>query len=136
MWTLTEMRVALARHDIGTVFRIMQRHGYPQREIAALTGIGQSEVSEIVCGRRRVVAYTVLDRLVEGFQLPRGWAGLAFDDETAGLRDLVDGISGDPVAVSRPGIRYAAESRRARRRTRGLLVAYATEASSAGSGSP
>ena len=65
------MRVALARHDVGTVFRLMQRYGFSQRAIAALTGITQSAVSEIVCGRRRVLAYSVLDRLVDGLQLPR-----------------------------------------------------------------
>jgi transcriptional regulator with XRE-family HTH domain len=90
MWTLTEMRVALARHDIGTVFRIMQRHGISQREIAALTGITQSEVSEIINGRQKVMGYAVLERLAEGLRIPLGWAGLAFDEETATLRDLLN----------------------------------------------
>ena len=48
MWTLTVMRIALARHDIGAVFRIMQRHGLPQREIAALTGIAQSVSDHVI----------------------------------------------------------------------------------------
>jgi transcriptional regulator with XRE-family HTH domain len=56
MWASPDMRVALARHDVGTVFRLMQRYGFSQRAIAARTGITQAEVSEIVCGRRRVLA--------------------------------------------------------------------------------
>jgi antitoxin component HigA of HigAB toxin-antitoxin module len=59
MWTSPDLRVAFARHDIGTVFRLMQRYGHSQRAIAALTGITQAEVSEIINGRRRVLAYTV-----------------------------------------------------------------------------
>jgi len=81
MWASLDMRVALARHDVGTVFRLMQRYGFSPRAIAALTGITQAEVSEIVSGRRRVLAYSVLERLADGLQLPRGWLGLAFDDE-------------------------------------------------------
>ena len=87
MWASLDMRVALARHDVGTVFRLMQRYGFSQRAIAALTGITQAEVSEIVSGRRRVLAYSVLERLADGLQLPRGWVGLAFDDESQLLRD-------------------------------------------------
>jgi hypothetical protein len=62
MWSSLDMRVALARHDVGTVFRLMQRFGFSQRAIAALTGITQAEVSEIISGRRRVLAYSVLER--------------------------------------------------------------------------
>jgi transcriptional regulator with XRE-family HTH domain len=123
MWAARDMRVALARHDIRTVFRLMQRYGFSQRAIAALTGITQVEVSEILSGRRRVMGYAVLERMVEGLQLPRGWAGLAFDDETAALRDQIG--DGMPCAVDlgQPSARYRNESRMARRRTRRLLQA-------------
>jgi transcriptional regulator with XRE-family HTH domain len=123
MWTLTEMRVALARHDIGTVFRIMQRHGLPQREIAALTGITQSEVSEIICGRRKIHGYAVLNRLVEGLRLPRGWVGLAFDDETAKFRSLGSlhkVVNESRSATTCGATRYSKESRDGRRRLRRL----------------
>ena len=63
MWASPDMRMALARHDVGNVFRLMQRHGFSQRAITALTGITQAEVSEIASGRRRVLAYSVLERL-------------------------------------------------------------------------
>ena len=111
------MRVALARHDLGAVFKLMQRYGFSQRAIAALTGIAQSEVSEILCGRRKVQAYSVLERLVVGLQLPRGWVGLAFDDESRLLRE------GTQVALDlrKPAARYGKESRTARRRAKALL---------------
>ncbi len=50
------MRRLLAEHDIAGVYRLLQRHGVSQRVIAARTGQSQSEVSEIVAGRRRVLA--------------------------------------------------------------------------------
>lgn len=116
MWASVDMRVALARHDVATVFRLMQRYGFSQRAIAALTGITQAEVSEIVSGRRRVLAYSVLERLAEGLQLPRGWVGLAFDDQSQLLRDsTAQGLSSQPTA------RYGKESRTARRRAKALL---------------
>lgn len=120
MWTSIDMRVALARHDIGTVFRLMQRYGHSQRAIAALTGITQAEVSEIISDRRRVVAYSVLERLADGLRVPRGWVGLAFDDESRLLRDGAgETVGGD---LSRPTARYGKESRTARRRAKALIT--------------
>jgi transcriptional regulator with XRE-family HTH domain len=48
-----------------------------QRRIAALTDQSQSEVSEIIAGRRVVVSYDVLVRISDGLGVPRGWMGLA-----------------------------------------------------------
>jgi transcriptional regulator with XRE-family HTH domain len=70
----------LAEHDIAGVYRLLQRHGVSQRVIAARTGQSQSEASEIVAGRRRVLAYDLFVRIAEGFGIPRGWLGLAFDE--------------------------------------------------------
>lgn len=128
MWNRLDMRIALARHDVGAVFRLMQRHGFSQRAIAALTGITQVEVSEIVCSRRRILGHAVLERLVEGLELPRGWAGLAFGDETAAVRDAAvedsAGTSGPSAMLdmSRPTARYSKEARTARHRARELLT--------------
>jgi hypothetical protein len=72
VWTRTDMRMALAERDIGTVFRILQRHGISQRTIAARTGQSQSEVSEIVSGKRKVHNYDLLLGIAYGFDLPRG----------------------------------------------------------------
>jgi transcriptional regulator with XRE-family HTH domain len=119
MWTSPVMRVALARHDVGTVFRLMQRYGHSQRAIAALTGITQAEVSEIIRGRRRVLAYSVLERLADGLQVPRGWLGLAFDDESHLLREGPPRLAAD---LNQPTARYGKESRTARRRAKALLA--------------
>ncbi len=89
IWQRPDVRRALAHHDLQTVFRTIQRHGVPQRVIAAATGLAQSDVSVIVCGRRQVHAYPVLERLASGLDLPRGWLGIAYDDETAAIMRVV-----------------------------------------------
>jgi transcriptional regulator with XRE-family HTH domain len=75
------MRRLLAEHDIGGVYRLLHRHGVSQRAIAARTGQSQSEISEILAGRR-VHSYEVLLRIAEGLEIPRGWMGLDFDEST------------------------------------------------------
>lgn len=70
------MRAALARRDIGAVYRILTRAGATQRQIAHLTGQSQSEVSEILQGRQ-VIGYAVLARIAEGLGIARGLMGLA-----------------------------------------------------------
>jgi len=85
MWERREMRHALAGRDLSEVCRIMQRHGISQRAIAAATGLAQSDVSDFIAGKRHVSSYTVLERFVLGLGLPRGWMGLAYDDETTAL---------------------------------------------------
>jgi transcriptional regulator with XRE-family HTH domain len=72
-----DLRVALAGHDIGAVYRALQDLGVAQRRIAALTGQSQSEVSEIVHGRA-VHDYRVLVRIAEGLGIPRDRMGLSF----------------------------------------------------------
>jgi hypothetical protein len=78
------MRSALAVRDIAAVFRLLRPLGYSQRRIAALTGQSQSEVSEIL-GGRRVVSYDVLVRIAEGLGAPRGYLGLGVDAQGARL---------------------------------------------------
>jgi transcriptional regulator with XRE-family HTH domain len=73
------MRYALATHDIGTVYRLLQRYGVSQRRIAARVEQTQSEISEIL-GGRRVVSYDVLVRIADGLGVPRGWMGLEYSD--------------------------------------------------------
>jgi tetratricopeptide (TPR) repeat protein len=76
------MRTALAGRDISTVYRLLRRVGVSQRQIAAMTGQSQSEVSEILKGRQ-VMAYDVLARIADGLGIPRGFMGLAYDEATA-----------------------------------------------------
>ncbi|HEV2780334.1 MAG TPA: helix-turn-helix transcriptional regulator, partial [Actinophytocola sp.] len=64
-WEKPEMRSALAAREVSTVYRLLRRTGVSQRQIAALTGQSQSEVSEILKGRQ-VMAYDVLARIADG----------------------------------------------------------------------
>ncbi|WP_197288560.1 helix-turn-helix transcriptional regulator [Nocardia sp. NRRL S-836] len=82
VWDQQEMRDALARREISSVYRLLRRHGVSQRQIAALTGQSQSEVSEILKGRQ-VMAYDVLTRIAVGLGVPSGSMGLAYDETTA-----------------------------------------------------
>src|SRR5215468_12148073 len=81
-WEKPEMRSALAAREVSTVYRLLRRTGVSQRQIAALTGQSQSEVSEILKGRQ-VMAYDVLARIADGLGVPRGYMGLAYDETTA-----------------------------------------------------
>ncbi len=76
------MRAALAAREVSSVYRLLCRTGVSQRQIAAMTGQSQSEVSEILKGRQ-VMAYDVLARIADGLGVPRGYMGLAYDEVTA-----------------------------------------------------
>src|SRR5690348_6805260 len=78
IWAREDMRHALAERDITKVYQLLQRFGVSQRRIAARTEQSQSEISEIIAGRR-VVNYDVLVRIAGGLGIPRGWMGLAYD---------------------------------------------------------
>ncbi|GAA5105739.1 helix-turn-helix transcriptional regulator [Haloechinothrix salitolerans] len=80
-WEDDEMREALAARRVSSVYRLLRRHGISQRQIAAMTGQSQSEVSEILKGRQ-VMAYDVLARIADGLRIPRGYMGLAYDEAT------------------------------------------------------
>jgi hypothetical protein len=79
IWENPRMRAALARHDIGQVYKLLGNVGVSQRRIAAMTGQNQSEVSEIIQGRQ-VQAYDLLARIASGLDIPRGYLGLGFTD--------------------------------------------------------
>jgi transcriptional regulator with XRE-family HTH domain len=81
VWDAPDMRAALAAREISTVYRLLRKHGVSQRQIAAMTGQSQSEVSEILKGRQ-VMAYDVLARIAKGLGVPRGYMGLAYDEAT------------------------------------------------------
>lgn len=78
LWRRPDMWHALARHDIGEVYRLLCVHGLTQQEIAARTKQSQSEVSAIMAGRQ-VMAYDLLERIADGLGIPRGQLGLAYD---------------------------------------------------------
>jgi transcriptional regulator with XRE-family HTH domain len=77
------MRAALGARDVTRVYRLLQKLGYSQQRIAALTGQSQPEVSAIIHGRK-VMAYEVLSRIADGLGIPRGYLGLAYSDEAGG----------------------------------------------------
>ena len=68
------MVAACVARDVAAIFRILLAGGMHQREIAALVRMSQSEVSEILSGRR-VMAYDVLVRVADGLGIPRGMMG-------------------------------------------------------------
>ncbi|MGH3811653.1 MAG: helix-turn-helix domain-containing protein [Pseudonocardiaceae bacterium] len=79
IWDEPEMHRALAARDISTVYRLLCDAGLSQTQISKLTGQSQSEVSEILNGRR-VLSYAVLERICDGLGIPRGHMGLAYAD--------------------------------------------------------
>lgn len=85
-----DVRRVLAARDIGAVYGRLRDAGISQRQIAALTGQSQSEVSEILAGRR-VVSYDVLVRIAEGLGIPRGFMGISYGDSDDAYREGVIG---------------------------------------------
>ncbi|WP_285753244.1 helix-turn-helix transcriptional regulator [Lentzea sp. NBRC 105346] len=76
-WEEPAMRDALARRDMGVVFRLLTERGVTQQEIAAATRQNQSEISDII-GGRQVMAYDLLERIADGLGIPHGYLGLAY----------------------------------------------------------
>lgn len=76
-----DVRDAIARHDFATVYRALRdEQGVSQRRIADLTGQAQSDVSDILTGRRHVHTYSVLRRIVTGLGIAPEMAGLSAHD--------------------------------------------------------
>lgn len=73
-----DVRRILAALDIGALYRILQDAGVSQRQIAGLTGQSQSEVSEIVAGRRKVENHQLLKRIVTGLGILPERMGLSW----------------------------------------------------------
>lgn len=71
------VRDALARHDFAEVYRWLKRHGWTHRAIAAAVAQSQSEVNEILNGRK-IISVQLLERMADGLQIPRGYLGLAY----------------------------------------------------------
>jgi transcriptional regulator with XRE-family HTH domain len=90
MFDLTpEMYRACVSRDITALFRVVIAQGINQRQLAELVSMSQSEVSEIMKGRR-VTSYAVLLRVAEGLGIERGIMGLAYTDEPEQNPEEVD----------------------------------------------
>jgi len=79
-WDPPEMRAALNVQDVTRMYRLLQKRGYSQQQIAAMVGQSQPEVSAVIHGRK-VMAYDVLSRIADGLGIPRGYMGLAYTDD-------------------------------------------------------
>ena len=89
-----DVRPVLAERDIAALYRLLKDDAkLTQRQIAELTGQSQSEVSEILKGRR-VRDVTVLERICDGLGIPRKLMGLSYGDSTA-YRGEVTVVSGE-----------------------------------------
>jgi transcriptional regulator with XRE-family HTH domain len=96
LWDQPDMLAALAKRDIGAVYRKLCEVGLTQSEIASRTGQAQSEVSAIMAGRQ-VMAYGLLERIAAAFHIPRGRLGLAYRPEV-------------PVAATHPDDEHGARA--------------------------
>ncbi len=68
------LRTACVERDIAGIFRL-RPSGMTQRRLAELVGMSQSEVADILSGRK-VKNYDVFVRIAEGLVIPRGMMGL------------------------------------------------------------
>jgi hypothetical protein len=72
-WQRPDVVAALARRDIGALFRILaQRTGASQMRIGTATGNAQPRVSAIVNGRYQVKTLEHLTRIADGLGMPAG----------------------------------------------------------------
>ena len=105
-----DVRGFLAAHDIATLYRVLKDDaGVTQRTIAELTGQSQSEVSEIVSGRK-VLVYDLLVRIAEGLGIPREYMGLSYGEHSTyrGEVTVSDPQEGDDDEMRRRAVLLAA----------------------------
>ncbi|MGV9360635.1 helix-turn-helix domain-containing protein [Amycolatopsis sp. NPDC003731] len=94
-WSKRAYADVLATRDIAGVFKVLKAHGWTQRAIGNELGWGNSQVSEIMHGRK-VIMIDVFERIAKTFSIPPGKMGLAFTDDSpvaqppAKSPDLVD----------------------------------------------
>lgn len=77
-WDGCPLREALARRDMGVVFRFLRSQGWSRTAVAAATGLSESRVREVAQGKQRITSYEVLERVAEGLTIDRGLMGLAY----------------------------------------------------------
>ncbi len=101
-----DVRRILAERDIGALLRVLRDDaGLTQRTIAELTGIHQSEVSEILKGRQ-VRDVMVLERIAEGLGIPREFMGLSYGDSATYAEEatVTDPPEGDDDEMRRRAV--------------------------------
>ncbi len=75
-----EMYRACVSRDVTALFRAVVATGMSHRQLAERVGMSQSEVSEILAGRR-VSFYAVFLRVADGLGVERGIMGLAYTED-------------------------------------------------------
>jgi transcriptional regulator with XRE-family HTH domain len=86
-------RRALAARNIPAVYRLLIDAGISQHQIARCAGQRPSEVHEILHGRQ--VRYAdVLERICDGFGVPRGWMRLAYAEDVGESSETVSAGQG------------------------------------------
>lgn len=75
-----DMYRACVSRDMTALFRAVVATGMSHRQLAACVGMSQSEVSEILAGRR-VSSYAVLLRVADGLGIERGIMALAYTED-------------------------------------------------------
>jgi transcriptional regulator with XRE-family HTH domain len=74
-----DFRQTLRSRDFGMAFRLLRQHqGTTQAQIAAATGLTQGRVSKLMSDpQMRVMHIDVIERIVDGLQIPGAMVGLA-----------------------------------------------------------
>jgi len=100
-----DVRAFLAVHDFGAFYRVLCDNGWSQHGIAKATKTQQSQICEIIKGRR-IIDYRVLVRIAEGLGIPREQMGLGCGAAST------DGAYAGGVTVTGPAKEVSAEMRR------------------------
>ena len=96
-----DVRKILAAHDICALYQVLKDEvRLTQRQIAELAGQSQSEVSEILAGRK-VLSYALLVRIADRLAVPRELMGLSWWGPE-GTHAGPDGAYRGEVTVSEP----------------------------------
>jgi len=81
-WSQARYADALARRDVLAIFGYLVEQGWTQRRIAFELGSMQSEISDIMKGRRKPIKVNFFEKVAKSFHIPPGKMGLAWSDST------------------------------------------------------
>lgn len=115
-----DLRRILVALDIGGLYRALAEAGLSQHRIARLTGQAQSEVNDIIAGRRsKVENYHLLKRIAQGLSIPAERMGMSWwgpDGKWYGPPDAYAGLE-----TPQPGIVREVDEEMLRRQFERLL---------------
>lgn len=87
------LRTALAKRDVTTVFGFLRSRGWSRSTVAAATGLSESRVREIAQGKRIVTSYDVLERIATGLRIDRELMGLGYSGAESSVPAFLAEIS-------------------------------------------